>query len=265
VLGRGGDRGSHAKCVKDARSGQIVEDCGSVASVRCAIFCLVFACKTAGQADAGVASPAEATAVDAGKAPPPAISTAAGPSSASSLQSETTQWLAAIAGYDAGTAVLSGDKAAPPFRKQTQIDEAELGRIVGAVPELARLGQELRLFTQGDALQISKKGREEPNGVVFSEKPILWAPEAGAEVLVLTGRSKSTGFVIALYPVHHEGAADTYRLASFLIMPGDLSPVVLAYRPERRRELFWTGCWDCSAEQGGVSYREDRRVVIVQH
>jgi hypothetical protein len=168
-------------------------------------------------------------------------------------------------GYDAGSTPLSGDKAAPAFRKHA-IDDAEVTRLIGTVPELTRFAGELRLFTQGDTLQISKRGREDANGVVLTEKPLLWAPEPGAEVLVLTGHSKNTGFVLALYPTNGTAAGTaTYRLASFMMMPGDPSPVVLAYRPERRRELFWTSCWGCSAEQGGVSYRDDKRVVIVQH
>jgi hypothetical protein len=207
--------------------------------------------------DAGMAAPLASESVAA----PSATMVATVIASATALQSETTQWLAAIRGYDAGTAPLSADKAAPAFRRQN-IDDTELTRIVGTVPELARFSGELRLFTQGDALQVSKKGRDDPNGVIFSEKPLLWAPEPGAEVLVLTGHSKNTGFIIALYS--NPGGA-TYRLASFMMMPGDPSPVVLAYRSERRRELFWTSCWGCSAEQGGVSYRDDKRVVIVQH
>jgi hypothetical protein len=47
-------------------------------------------------------------------------------------------------------------------------------------------------------------------------------------------------------------------------MLGDVAPVALAYNPGKRRELQWSTCWGCSGESGGVSFREDRRIVIVQ-
>jgi hypothetical protein len=189
-------------------------------------------------------------------------SSSAQPSPANSAQAggETAAWLAAIAGYDAGTAPQTADRNAPAFRK-VKMDDAELSRIISNVPELSKLGKDLRFFTQGDAVAVTQRNKEDANGVVFSEKPLQWSPEVGADVLVLTGRSKNTSFVIALYPA----GSDSYRLASFFVAPGDTAPLILAYKPERRRELFWTGCWNCQAEQGGVSYRDDKRVVIVQH
>jgi hypothetical protein len=191
-------------------------------------------------------------------------SSSAQPSPANSAQAggDTAAWLAAIAGYDAGTAPQTADRNAPAFRK-VKMDDAELSRIISNVPELSKLGKELRFFTQGDAVSVTQRNKEDANGFVFSEKPLQWSPEVGADVLVLTGRSKNTSFVIALYPLG--GGSDSYRLASFFVAPGDTAPLILAYKPERRRELFWTGCWNCQAEQGGVSYRDDKRVVIVQH
>jgi hypothetical protein len=44
-----------------------------------------------------------------------------------------------------------------------------------------------------------------------------------------------------------------------------VAPVALAYEPFRKKELRWTACWGCSGEQGAVSYRDDRRVIVVQH
>ena len=98
-------------------------------------------------------------------------------------------------------------------------------------------------------------------GFTFMTTPILWSPEAGAELLVAAGRGKAASFVVALWTL----PGDRYRFASALLMLNDLSPVALAFESTRRRELRWTSCWGCPGEQGTVSYRpEDHRVVIVQ-
>jgi hypothetical protein len=141
------------------------------------------------------------------------------------------------------------------------MDDAELARIVASIPELARLGTEVRFFTAGDANAVAQKGKDDAAGITFSAQPVFWSPEPSVDVLALTGRAKNMSFVLALYP--QEGGS--YRLASFMLFAGDVSPVVLAYRADRKRDLFWTSCWNCPGDQGGVSFRDDRRVVIVQH
>ncbi len=225
---------------------------------------LLMACQrsSSGSADGAAPAPTAST-------PPPAVAAPSGtaPSAPTALavstsSSDVTGLLAGVASYDAGSAPASTDasdgKAA--FRK-TKMEDAELVRIVQQIPELSRLGSELRFFATGDANAIAGRAKDDANGITFSAQPVYWSPEPSVDVLVLTGRGKNASFVLALYP--QEGGA--YRLASFLLFAGEVAPVVLAYRAERRRELFWTTCWNCSGDQGGVSFRDDRRVVIVQH
>jgi hypothetical protein len=146
-----------------------------------------------------------------------------------------------------------------PFRK-TKLDAKELADIVAQAPELGKFGAEVRLFDPADASAVTGRTQAPREGLTFSTQPILWSPDTGVELLVVTGRSKTASFVLALYPL----PSGKYKTASYFLMLGDVAPVALAYNPGKRRELQWTTCWGCSGESGGVSFREDRRIVIVQ-
>jgi len=147
-----------------------------------------------------------------------------------------------------------------PFRK-TKLEAKELADIVAGAPELAKLGADVRLFDPADANAVTGRTQAPREGMTFTTQPLLWSPDVGIEVLVVTGRSKSASFVLALYPL----ANGKYKTASYFVMLGDVAPVALAYNPGKRRELQWTTCWGCSGEGGGVSFRDDRRIVIVQY
>ncbi|MBL9110868.1 MAG: hypothetical protein JNM74_16405 [Myxococcales bacterium] len=146
-----------------------------------------------------------------------------------------------------------------PFRK-TKLDKAELAQMVADAPELAKLGADVRLFDPADANAVTGRTQAPREGLTFVTQPILWSPDPGVEVLVVTGRSKTASFVLALFPL----PSGKYKTASYFVMLGDVAPVALAYNPSKRRELQWTTCWGCSGETGAVSFREDRRIVIVQ-
>jgi hypothetical protein len=185
------------------------------------------------------------------------------PLAVSSSASDVMGLLAAVAKYDAGVAPRSADASADkaPFRR-AKMDDAELAKLIGQIPELAPLAGDVRFFSAGDIASIMQRSREDTASVSMTAQPLWWSPDPSVDVLVIAGRSKPGSFVVALHPGATEGS---YRLASFFVFTGDHTPVVLAYKPGVRRELFWTSCWGCPGDQGGVSFREDRRVVIVQH
>ena len=143
------------------------------------------------------------------------------------------------------------------FRK-TSLTGDELSRLVLASPELARVGSDISPFDPGDMqfLVRSKAARED---ISFTTLPIVWRPEPGADLLVLTGRGKAASFVAAWWLL----PGGEYRLASSFVMLGEITPVALAYKRDEPN-LWWTTCWQCSGETGHVSLREDRHVVIVQ-
>jgi formylglycine-generating enzyme required for sulfatase activity len=146
------------------------------------------------------------------------------------------------------------------FRK-TKLEAPDIARIFATIPELSRVGTDIRLFEQGDINGVVAKTNAARETVTFTGSPMLWEPEAGLELLVVTGHGKNMGFIVALYPLPD----DKYKIASSFLLLGDLSPVVLAYDAHNRKELFWTQCWGCAGEQGSVAVRDDHHVVIVQH
>jgi hypothetical protein len=143
------------------------------------------------------------------------------------------------------------------FRK-TNLTGEELSRLVNASPELGRVGADAWFFDPGDT-QFLVRSKADREGVSFTTLPLVWSPEPGAELLVVTGHGKAVSFVAAWWVL----AGDEYRLASSFVMLGEVAPVALAYKPEERT-LFWTSCWQCPGETGHVSLREDHHVVIVQ-
>ena len=168
-------------------------------------------------------------------------------------------------GADAGAVgeaprIDAGGEPKPGFKK-TSLEPAQLAKIFAQVPELSRIGTELRYFTAGDIGQMTARSGADREGITFTTSPILWSPDTTTELLVATGRGKNMSFVVALWTLPD----DKYRFASSFLMLNDLSPVALAYDAKHRKELRWTSCWGCNGEQGFVSFRaEERRVVIVQ-
>jgi len=148
-----------------------------------------------------------------------------------------------------------------PAFKKAAIEPAQLAKIFAQVPELLRVGRDLRYFTEGDVKVMKERTGAAHESLTFLTSPVLWSPEAGAELLVAAGRGRTMSFVVALWTLPGE----RYRFGSAFLMLNDLSPVALAFEPSHRKELRWTSCWGCPGEQGLVSYRpEDHRVVIVQ-
>jgi hypothetical protein len=148
----------------------------------------------------------------------------------------------------------------PPFRK-SGIDAAALSKIVAQLPELSRFTDGVRFYDPADVANVTGRSGALHDGIAYSMTPILWSPETGTELLVATGRTKSTSFVLALYPLPH----DKYRVASTFVMLNDVAPVALAYEPTNRKQLLWSSCWGCAGEQGAITVREDHKAIIVQY
>jgi len=183
-------------------------------------------------------------------------STAPAPQGIASISSqESAAVTVALPGASAIEMALAGPRHR--FRK-TALTTDDLARLVSASPELARIGAEPSFFDVGDNQYLlrSKAARED---ITFTTVPLLWSPEPGTELLVVTGRGKATSFIAAWWLL----PGGQYRLASSFIMLGEIAPVALAYKRDEP-DLWWTSCWQCPGETGHLSLREDRHVVIVQ-
>jgi hypothetical protein len=145
-----------------------------------------------------------------------------------------------------------------PVLRKNPMPVEEVAKLVAASPELARVGSEVQYFDPGDGSYLVRSSADRA-GVSFTTQPVLWSPEPGQQVLVVSARGKSASFVAAWWLLPDGG----YRLASSFLMLGEIAPVALAYRPGERT-LFWTSCWMCPGETGHVSVREDHHIVIVQ-
>jgi len=196
-------------------------------------------------------SPVAGAGPDAGTAPPVATAPSPAPS-----ESGATGWLGT---HVAVPQVPPATSVTHPFFSKTTLSVDELTKLVTSAPELARVGKDLSFFDPGDGAYISRSTADH-EGVTFTSLPLLWSPSFGRQVLVVAARGKTATFVAAWWVLPDGG----YRLASSLVMLGEIAPIALAWRPGERATLWWTSCWQCPGETGHVSVKEDGHLVIVQ-
>lgn len=154
---------------------------------------------------------------------------------------------------------IAAIEAAPTFRRTT-LDSGKLAQLVDASPELSRV-RGARLFKETDINDVLDKAKSPPGeALTVTVDPILWSPEPGTELLVVTGRGKGGAFVAAF----HVLPGDKYRLASSLVFANEQGPIVLAYQGNLHREILWSMAWGSAGEGGAVAYRDDHRAVVVQ-
>jgi hypothetical protein len=145
----------------------------------------------------------------------------------------------------------------PAYRK-AKVDEKEAARIFAALPELSRIGEDVRFFDPNDGAWLSRSTAPH-DAITFGTHPIYWSPETGTELLVIVGRNKSMSFVVAL----HVLGDGKYKTASYYYMQGDTAPIALAFN-QNTKKLYWTSCWQCPGETGTIALKDDHRVVIGQ-
>jgi len=155
---------------------------------------------------------------------------------------------------------LAAIESAPTFRKAT-LDANKLSDVLSSMPELARLRAGVRYFKDTDITEVTEKAKSPPGeSWNVGVDPILWSPEPGTEIVIATGKSKGSAFVVAL----HQLPDGKYRLASSMVFANEQGPIVLAYQSNLKREILWSMSWGAPGEGGAISYRDDHRVVIVQ-
>jgi hypothetical protein len=158
-------------------------------------------------------------------------------------------------------ALVTEPRAGQTFVQAT-ITPARVATLLAADPKTARIGKDVRFFREPDAAEtVVSRGPGDRKGFLFTVAPLLWNPVAGADFLVVTGRSgENTSFVA----VFHVLGKDEYRLASSFVMENEVGPVALAYNGYIRPRLHWSTCWGCPGETGKILYRDPDGAVIVQ-
>jgi hypothetical protein len=152
-------------------------------------------------------------------------------------------------------------KADVTFRK-TRLAIEELSKLLEKDPATQEIAKDLRFFKDPDSAEtVVSRGPGDRKGFSFTVAPLLWNPVAGAEFLLVTGRSgESTSFVVAFYVL----GENEYRLASSFIMRNEPGPVAFAYDNSIRPRLHFSTCWGCLGETGKVLFRKPERAVILQ-
>lgn len=145
---------------------------------------------------------------------------------------------------------------------RAKIPAAELEKLFAADPRTALIAKDVKFFREPDAANtVVARGPGDKKGFLFTVAPLIWNPVAGAEYLVVTGRSgDATSFVVTFH-VLGEGS---YKLASSFIMKNEPGPVALAYSGYIRPRLHFSTCWGCPGETGKILHRSPDSVVIVQ-
>jgi hypothetical protein len=158
-------------------------------------------------------------------------------------------------------AVVREPKLGQTFQK-SRLKAERLEQLLAADPQTASLAEEVLFFREPDAAKtVIARGPGDKKGFAFTVSPLLWQPVAGAEYLLVAGRSgEDTSFVLAYYVL----GKDKYRLASSFIMQREAGPVAFAFSGYIRPRLHFSTCWGCPGETGKILFRKPDSVVILQ-
>jgi len=120
----------------------------------------------------------------------------------------------------------------------------------------------VKFYREPDAANtVVARGPGDKKGFLFTVAPLIWRPIAGAEFLLVSGKSGETDAFVA---VLHVLGDDDYSVAASFYMKNEPGPVALAYSDSIRPRLHWSTCWGCPGETGKILFRPPESVVIFQ-
>ena len=120
----------------------------------------------------------------------------------------------------------------------------------------------LKFYREPDAANtVVARGPGDKKGFSFTVAPLLWRPTAGAEFLLVSGKSADADAFVA---VLHVVGDDEYAVAASFFMKNEPGPVAFAYSDSIRPRLHWSTCWGCPGETGKILFRPPEGVVIFQ-
>jgi hypothetical protein len=164
-------------------------------------------------------------------------------------------------------ALVQEPKAATTFVKAT-LTAAKLSEILARDPKTKALAKDVRLFREPDGADtVVARGPGDRKGFFFTVAPLLWNPVAGAEFLIVSGRSAEDTAFVVVFHVLGKGSGkdeDEYLLAASFVMEHEMGPVALAYNGYIRPRLHFSTCWGCPGETGKILYRDPDAVGIYQ-
>jgi len=142
-----------------------------------------------------------------------------------------------------------------------KISAERLEKIFQSDPHTAAIDK-LKFYREPDAANtVVARGPGDKKGFEFTVAPLIWRPIAGAEFLLVAGKSgDNNAFVAVLYVL----GEDDYAVAASFLMKNEPGPVAFAYSDSIRPRLHWSTCWSCPSETGKILFRPPESVVIFQ-
>ena len=158
-------------------------------------------------------------------------------------------------------AVIPEAKLGQTFRR-ARIDAAQLEKLLALHEPTRALAKDVKFFREPDAANtVVERGPGDKKGFSFTVAPLIWNPVAGAEFLLVSGRSGDRdSFVLAFHVLSDK----EFKLASSFVMKAEPGPVAFAYSGYIRPRLHFSTCWGCPGETGKILYRDPDSVIIVQ-
>jgi hypothetical protein len=160
-------------------------------------------------------------------------------------------------------AIVREPKLGETFTK-LKLTAERLEQLFAQDPRTQPIAHDVKFFREPEAANtVVARGPGDKQGFSFSVSPLRWNPVAGAEYLLVAGRSgDSTSFVVAF----HVLGDDRYELAASFIMKNEPGPVAFAYDAGGyiRPRLHFSTCWGCPGETGKILHRKPDSVAILQ-
>lgn len=144
--------------------------------------------------------------------------------------------------------------------REVDVPLAELQALLERDVRTKPLTEGLAYFADDAAATVLSRGPGDTMGFSLTTRGVLWSPERGVELLVVSGRSgPRTAFVVAYF-----SAGDERILAGSFIMKNEPGPIALAYAPSIRPRMHFSSCWGCPGETGKLLFRPPESVVLLQ-
>jgi hypothetical protein len=158
-------------------------------------------------------------------------------------------------------AAVKEPRLGPTFQK-IKLTAERVEKLFAEDERTRSVARDVKFFRDPDAANtVVARGPGDRKGFSFTVSPLLWNPVAGAEFLILVGRSGAETSFVAAY---HVLGDDRYQLAASFVMKNEPGPVALAHDEYIRPRLHFSTCWGCPGETGKILYRDPDTVSILQ-
>ncbi len=148
-----------------------------------------------------------------------------------------------------------------PFEEQAW-DVAKVTSLLASMPETKAVAEEFRPFSQEQVQQRLTASKRTVAGLapwLLAPKGLLWSPKHGEQLGMIAGDTREGALLVVFY---REASGKDIFAASYLTR-GEHNAILVAYKPDARREVLFSTCWGCGGEGGAIEIGPDARARIV--